>query len=150
LLARPAAVAALEFGLSASQRHGRTYSIAMMQMTGLDGLDHVHARRLRTYLGRLVYGMFRREDVRGRWDDDTFVVGLDGENAEAIVEVIRRLQSDLEARRLREPEQLSYLHMAAGMASYPLDGDTSRALILAAHGRLETAVERGPDGLVWR
>lgn len=150
LLARPAAVAALEFGLSASQRHGRTYSIAMMQMTGVDGLDHVHSRRLRTHLGRLIYGTFRREDVRGRWDDDTFVVGLDGANAEAIVEVIRRLQSDIEAHRTREPEQLSYLHMAAGMASYPLDGDTSRALILAAHERLGTAVERSPDGLVWR
>jgi len=150
LLARPAAVAALEFGLSASQRHGRTYSVAMMQMTGLDGLDHVHARRLRTYLGRLIYGTFRREDVRGRWDDDSFVVGLDGANARAIVEVIRRLQADLEARRIREPEQLQYLHMAAGIASYPLEGDTVRALILAAHERLETAAEQGPDGLVWR
>jgi hypothetical protein len=37
-----------------------------------------------------------------------------------------------------------------GLASYPLDGDTTRALILAAHERLETAVERDSDALVWR
>lgn len=150
LLTRPAAVAALEFGLSSAQRHGRTYSIAFMRTTGLDGLDHVQARRLRTYLGRLIYGRFRREDVRGRWDEDTFVVGFDGASARAVAEVVRRLKSDLEARRIREPEELFFLHMAVGLASYPLDGDTSRSLILAAHERLETATERDPDALVWR
>ena len=150
LLTRPAAVAALEFGLSSAQRHGRTYSIGLMQTIDLDGLDHIQARRLRTYLGRLIYGRFRREDVRGRWDEDTFVVGFDGSSARAVVEVARRLQSDLEARRIRQPEELSFLHMAVGLSSYPLDGDTSRSLILAAHERLETAVERDPDALVWR
>ena len=121
-----------------------------MQTIDLDGLDHIQARRLRTYLGRLIYGRFRREDVRGRWDEDTFVVGFDGSSARAVVEVARRLQSDLEARRIRQPEELSFLHMAVGLSSYPLDGDTSRSLILAAHERLETAVERDPDALVWR
>jgi GGDEF domain-containing protein len=150
LLTRPAAVAALEFGLSSAQRHGRTYSVGLMRTTGLDGLDHVQARRLRTYLGRLIYGRFRREDVRGRWDEDTFVIGFDGASARAVVDVVRRLQSDLDTRRIRQPEELHFLHMAVGLASYPLDGDTSRSLILAAHERLETAVERDPDGLVWR
>ncbi len=150
LLTRPAAVAALEFGLSSAQRHGRTYSIGLMRTTGLDGLDHVQARRLRTYLGRMIYGRFRREDVRGRWDEDTFVVGFDAQSARAIVDVIRRLQSDLEARRIRQPEELSFLHVAVGLASYPLDGDTIRALILAAHERLEAAVARDPGALVWR
>jgi len=150
LLARPAAVAALEFGLSSAQRHARTYSIGLMQTTGLDGLDRVQARRLRTYLGRLIYGRFRREDVRGRWDEDTFVVGFDGSSARSVVEVIRRLQSDLAANRLRQAEELFFLHMAVGLSSYPLDGDTSRSLILAAHERLESAVERDPDALVWR
>lgn len=150
LLTRPAAVAALEFGLSSAQRHGRTYSVGLMQTTGLDGLDHVQARRLRSYLGRLIYGRFRREDVRGRWDEETFVVGFDGASARSVVEVVRRLQSDLDARRTRQPEELCFLHMAVGLASYPLDGDTSRSLILAAHERLEVAVERDPDGLVWR
>jgi DNA-binding response OmpR family regulator/GGDEF domain-containing protein len=150
LLARPGAVAALEVGLSSAQRHGRTYSIGLLQTTGLDGLDHVQARRLRTYLGRLIYGRFRREDVRGRWDDNTFCVGFDGASARAVVEVVRRLQSDLETSRIRQPEELSFLHMAVGLASYPLDGDTCRSLILTAHERLETAVERDPDALVWR
>ncbi|MGB5545521.1 MAG: diguanylate cyclase, partial [Polyangiales bacterium] len=150
LLARPAAVAALEFGLSSAQRHARTYSIGLMQTTGLDGLDRVQARRLRTYLGRLIYGRFRREDVRGRWDEDTFVVGFDGSSARSVVEVIRRLQSELAANRIRQAEELFFLHMAVGLSSYPLDGDTSRSLILAAHERLESAVERDPDALVWR
>ena len=48
------------------------------------------------------------------------------------------------------PRSSSFLHVAVGLSSYPLDGDTSRSLILAAHERLETAVERGPDTLVWR
>ena len=150
LLAREAAVAALESGLSSAQRNGRTYSIGLMQATGLEGLDHVKARRLRAHLGRLIYGRFRREDVRGRWDESTFVVGFDGNSARAVVEVVRRLQEELDAQRARQPEELSFLHVAVGLASYPLDGDTARSLILAAHERLETAVERDPDALVWR
>jgi DNA-binding response OmpR family regulator/GGDEF domain-containing protein/HPt (histidine-containing phosphotransfer) domain-containing protein len=150
LLARSGAVAALEAGLSSAQRNGRTYSLGLLQATGLEGLDHVKARRLRTHLGRLIYGRLRREDVRGRWDGDTFVVGFDGSSARAVVEVVRRLQEDLDAQRTRQPEELSFLHAAVGLASYPLDGDTTRALILAAHERLETAVERDSDALVWR
>jgi DNA-binding response OmpR family regulator/GGDEF domain-containing protein/HPt (histidine-containing phosphotransfer) domain-containing protein len=150
LLAREAAVAGLESGLSSAQRHGRTYSIGLMQATGLEGLDHVKARRLRAHLGRLIYGRFRREDVRGRWDESTFAVGFDGTSARAVVEVVRRLQEELDAQRARQPEDLSFLHVAVGLASYPLDGDTARSLILAAHERLETAVERDPDALVWR
>ena len=150
LLARSGAVAALEAGLSSAQRNGRTYSVGLIQATGLDGLDHVKARRLRTHLGRLIYGRFRREDVRGRWDGNTFVVGFDGASARAVVEVVRRLQEDLDTQRTRNPDELVFLHMAVGLASYPLDGDTSRSLILAAHERLETGVEREPDALVWR
>jgi diguanylate cyclase (GGDEF)-like protein len=150
LLARPAAVAALEAALSSAQRHGRTYSVGLIRATELEGLDRVRARHLQSHLGRLVYGRFRREDVRGRWDEDTFVVGLQGPSTRAIVEVVRRLQEELDARRVRAPEELAFLHAAIGLSSYPLDGDTSRSLILAAHERLLTAVERGPDALVWR
>ncbi|MGB5696464.1 MAG: response regulator [Polyangiales bacterium] len=150
LLSGPGSVAALEAGLSYAQRHGRTYSVGLMQATGLDGLDHAKVRHLQTYLGRLIHGRFRREDVRGRWNDGTFVVGLEGGSARAVVEVVRRLKEDLEAQRLRQPEELSFLHLAVGLSSYPLDGDTTRALILSAHERLETAVERDPDALVWR
>jgi len=150
LLARQGAVAALEAGLSSAQREGRTYSIGLIQAAGLEGLDHVKARRLRTHLGRLIYGRFRREDVRGRWDESAFVVGFDGSSARAVVEVVRRLKDDLDTQRARQPEELSSLLMATGLASYPLDGDTTRSLILAAHERLETALERDPGALVWR
>jgi diguanylate cyclase (GGDEF)-like protein len=98
----------------------------------------------------VINGRFRREDVRGRWDDDTFVVGFDGSSARAVVEVIRRFQDELELQRVRQPEELTFLRVAIGLASYPLDGDTTRSLILNAHERLEAAVERGPDSLVWR
>jgi diguanylate cyclase (GGDEF)-like protein len=150
LLARLGAGAALEAGLSSAQRNGRTYSIGLIRATGLDGLDHVRARHSRTHLGRLIYGRFRREDVRGRWDGNTFLVGFDGASARAVVEVVRRLQEDLDTQRTRQPEELSFLHASVGLASYPLDGDTTRSLLLAAHERLETAVERDPDALVWR
>lgn len=150
LYARPTAVAALEAGLSSAQRNGRTYSIGLIRAMGLDGLDHAKGRRLRAHLGRLIHGRFRREDVRGRWDENTFVVGFEGSSTRAVVEVVRRLKDELDAQRARQAEDLTFLHMAVGLSSYPLDGDTSRALILAAHERLETAAERDPDALVWR
>ncbi len=150
LLARTAAIAALESGLSFAQRHGHTYSIGLIRTTDIDNLDHVKKRKLRSHLGRLIYGRFRREDVRGRWDEDTFVVGFDGSSARAVVEVIRRFKAELEAQRVREPDELASLHAAIGLSSYPLDGDTTRSLILTAHERLETALERGADALVWR
>ncbi|MGB5809659.1 MAG: response regulator, partial [Polyangiales bacterium] len=150
LFLRSAAVTALESGLSSAQRQGRTYSIGLISALGLADLDHVRARRLRTHLGRLISGRFRREDVRGRWDEDTFVVGFDGSSARGVVEVVRRLIEELAGQRERTPDELSFLQVSVGLASYPLDGDTTRALILAAHERLETAIERGPGALVWR
>ena len=147
---RGASTSNLESGLSAAQRHGRTYSIGLISAVGLDGLDRVRARRLRTHLGRLISRRFRREDARGRWDDDTFVVGVEGSSARAVAEVFRRLLEEITAQRDREPDELGFLHIAVGLASYPLDGDTSRSLILVAHERLETATERGPGSLVWR
>ena len=90
------------------------------------------------------------KDVRGRWDESTFVVGFDGSSARAVVEVVRRLKEELDAQRTRQPEELSFLHFTVGLASYPLDGDTARSLILTAHERLEAAVERDLDALVWR
>jgi DNA-binding response OmpR family regulator/GGDEF domain-containing protein/HPt (histidine-containing phosphotransfer) domain-containing protein len=150
LLTQPSSVASLESGLSFAQRHGHTYSIGLIRAMGLEDLDHSWRRRLRTHLGRVIYGRFRREDVRGRWDEDTFVVGFDGSSARAVVEVIRRLQDELESQRSREPDDLAFLQVAIGLSSYPLDGDTTRSLILTAHERLETAVERGPNSLVWR
>ena len=150
LLAQRAGVAALEAGLSSAQRQGRTYSIGLLRATELDGLDRMRARWLRTHLGRLIQGRFRREDVRARWDDDTFAVGFEGTSTRAVVEVVRRLQEQLGLQRKRHPEELGFLHMAVGLASYPLDGDTARSLVLTAHDRLETAVQRGPDALVWR
>lgn len=150
LLARPSAVSSLESGLSLAQRHGHTYSIGLVSVLGVKGLDHAKQRRLRSHLGRLIQARFRREDVRGRWDRDTFVVGFDGSSARAVVEVIRRLQEELDTQRLRDPDELGDLRIAIGLASYPLDGDTTRALVLCAHERLETAIGRGPDSLVWR
>jgi diguanylate cyclase (GGDEF)-like protein len=150
LFGRAASVASLEAGLSFAQRHGHTYSIGLIRVTGLDGLDHFRKRRLRNHLGRLLYGRFRREDVRGRWDEETFIVGFDGSSARAVVEVVRRLQDELEAQRSRDPEELQFLHAVIGLASYPLDGDTTRSLMLTAHERMEAAAERGDDELVWR
>jgi diguanylate cyclase (GGDEF)-like protein len=150
LFGRAASVSMLDAGLSFAQRHGHTYSIGLIRATGLGGLDHSKSRHLRNHLGNVLYGRFRKEDVRGRWDDDTFVVGFDGSSARAVVEVVRRLQDELEAQRLRDPEGLTSLHAAIGLASYPLDGDTTRSLILTAHERMEAAVERGDDELVWR
>ena len=150
LVMKPGAVAALESGLSEAQRHGRTYSVGFLQSTVLEGFESARTSRLQTHLGRLIAGRFRKEDVRGRWNDETFVVGLGGSSAGAVVAVVQRLQNALELERRREQSLLSELHVAAGVAAYPLDGDTTRALVLSAQERLVMAVKQGPDGLVWR
>lgn len=149
LLMSPGAVSALEAGLSAAQRHGHTYSIGFIRTLGLKELEPLRAHRLQTFLGRLIAGRFRREDVRGRWNEDTFVVGFDGSSARAVVTVVQRLQVELESEHARL-EGLAGPHIAVGLAAYPLDGDTHRALVHIAHERLEAAVEQGPGSLIWR
>ena len=78
------------------------------------------------------------------------MLGLEGPSTRAIVEVLQRFKETLDQQRGRDPDELSLLQVAVGLSSYPLDGDTTRALILAAHERLEMAVERDPNALVWR
>ncbi len=150
LLMSRGAVSALEAGLSAAQRHGHTYSIGFIRTLGLKELDLLRAHRLQTFLGRLIAGRFRREDVRGRWNEDTFVVGFDGSSARAVVTVVQRLQAELESEHARHEGGSNGPHIAVGLAAYPLDGDTHRALVHVAHERLEAAVEQGPGSLIWR
>jgi GGDEF domain-containing protein len=150
LLMNRAAVSALESGLSSAQRHGHTYSVGFVRTLGLRELDPLRADRLQTFLGRLIAGKFRREDVRGRFTDDTFVLGFDGASARAVVSVVQRLQAELETEQARYDGDLDPPRIAAGLAAYPLDGDTHRTLIRIAHERLEAAVRAGPGSLVWR
>lgn len=143
-------VAGLEAGLSSAQRHGRTYSVGFVRLMGLDGLSETKAFRLRTWLGKRLSAVFRREDVRGCWNADTFALGLEGSSTRATVAVLERFQRDMQSEQVEADADLAGLQLAMGLAAYPLDGDGVRPLVLAAQERLRRAIERGPGAFVWR
>jgi diguanylate cyclase (GGDEF)-like protein len=101
--------------------------------------DHVLAR-----LGRLLATRFRREDVRGRWGGEEFVVALTGETAESAREILARTADEL-SRVAFEGERGERFHVtfSAGIAEAPRQGTTVEALLREADVRLYRAKANG-------
>ena len=150
LFRRDVTVAALEAGLAAAQREGRSYAVAIIEPARLDSLNEIEANCVRHHVAQFIGGRFRAEDARGLWDESKYILGFEGPDAETLVAVLRRFQA--EARN--QPAQLGHTELdssvSIGLASYPLDGDTVRELLATAFEHVQDAGSHDRDALVWQ
>ena len=130
LLLRRGTNRALDAGLAAALRHGHSYAVGFLKPVVDASYEDADAARVR--LQSCIAQSFRREDVRGVWDDELLAVGFDGANADTMSDVIDRLNTELS--RLNPNHEGP--HFVAGLASYPLDGDSVRSLGQVAYNRL--------------
>jgi diguanylate cyclase (GGDEF)-like protein len=97
-----------------------------------------------TRLGRLLGARFRREDVRGRWGGEEFVVALLGETAASAKEILSRTAAELEGMTFDsdkgEPFRITF---SGGIAVSPGDGDSVEELLRIADSRLYKAKANG-------
>src|SRR5260370_320371 len=99
-------------------------------------------------LGRLLNAHFRREDLRGRWGGEEFVIVFPNETARTAATVLSRVLDEFRTLPFRgERGERLFVAFSAGIASFPADGTTVDALIRAADRRLYEA-KRGGRGHV--
>lgn len=109
-----------------------------------DEYGHVAGDQVLSRLGRLLATRFRREDVRGRWGGEEFLVALIGETAERAREILGRTAAELTKVEFPgEQGQSFHVTFSAGIAEFPKDGEDAEALLREADTRLYRAKNNG-------
>ncbi|HXN30280.1 MAG TPA: diguanylate cyclase, partial [Polyangiaceae bacterium] len=152
-LSRRALLDALTSRLSEARRHGRPFSVAMIDVDRFkrvnDAYGHLVGDHVLMALGRLLNARFRLEDLRGRWGGEEFVLAFPGELACTAAAVLSRVLDEFRALPFRSDRgERFYVTFSAGVASFPNDGATSDALIRASDVRLYGAKRSGRGNVV--
>ncbi|MBN1208557.1 MAG: response regulator [Myxococcaceae bacterium] len=148
LLLRRPFLEAVRARLSEARRQHKPLALCFLDVDHFkkvnDTYGHLAGDHVLTRLGRLLATRFRREDVRGRWGGEEFVVALMGETAESAREILARTAAEL-ARVDFEGEQGEAFHVtfSAGIAEAPKEGADVEALLRAADARLYRAKANG-------
>ncbi|MCP3063567.1 GGDEF domain-containing protein [Myxococcus sp. K38C18041901] len=147
MLRRPF-IEGLRSRLSEAQRQQRPLSLCFLDVDHFkrvnDKYGHLAGDRVLTRLGRLLGARFRREDVRGRWGGEEFVVGLLGETAASAKAILSRTMAEVAEMTFDGDGGESFrVTMSAGIAESPGDGATLEALLRVADARLHRAKTNG-------
>jgi diguanylate cyclase (GGDEF)-like protein len=113
-----------------------------------DTYGHLVGDNVLMALGRLLSDRFRREDLRGRWGGEEFIVVFPNDSAATSGAVLTRALDEFRRLPFRsERGDRFFVTFSAGVSSFPSDGGTVDALVRAADERLYQA-KRGGRGQV--
>lgn len=148
LLLRRPFLEALHARLSEGRRQQRPLALCFLDVDHFkrvnDTYGHVAGDHVLARLGRLLSTRFRREDLRGRWGGEEFVVALAGETAPNAKEILTRTAEELSAVKFSgdrgEPFHITF---SAGIVESPKDGEDAETLLREADARLYRAKANG-------
>jgi diguanylate cyclase (GGDEF)-like protein len=134
--------------LAEAKRQGKPLAVCFLDVDHFkqvnDKYGHLAGDRVLTRLGRLLGARFRREDVRGRWGGEEFVVALLGETAASAKEILSRTAAELAGMTFEGDAGESFrITFSAGIAVSPVDGDAVETLLKTADARLYRAKANG-------
>jgi diguanylate cyclase (GGDEF)-like protein len=135
------------------RRHGRPLTLGLIDVDLFKAINDRHghqcADRALATLGRLLSSRFRAEDLRGRWGGEEFVVAFPGESSEALFGALGNALKALGTLPFRgKNDEIFHVSFSAGVASYPEDGASTRALLDVADRRLYQAKRAGRARIV--
>jgi len=148
LLLRRPFLEALRARMSESRRQQRPLALCFLDVDHFkrvnDTFGHVAGDHALARLGRLLSTRFRREDLRGRWGGEEFVVALAGETAASAREILERTAVELAGVKFSGDHGESFqITFSAGIAETPKDGEDAEALLREADTRLYRAKANG-------
>jgi diguanylate cyclase (GGDEF)-like protein len=134
--------------LAESQRQSKPLALCFLDVDHFkkvnDKFGHLAGDRVLTRLGRLLGARFRREDVRGRWGGEEFVVALLGETAESAKEILSRTAAELAGMTFEgDAGESFHITFSAGISVSTVDGATVEELLKTADARLYRAKANG-------
>lgn len=135
-------IAVIESELDRSRRTRRPFSIVLLDMDGLKGINdrygHLVGSRSLVRLGKILRNHSRAIDTPARYGGDEFALVL----PEAPKEIALRVSARIRERLATEAEEPA-LSVSAGTAAFPEDGDTAEKLLGAADRTLYRMKNRG-------
>ncbi|WP_224242332.1 response regulator [Hyalangium gracile] len=109
-----------------------------------DRFGHLAGDRVLATLGRLLLTRFRKEDVRGRWGGEEFVLALMGESAQNARDILARTAAELSRHTFEgDKGERFQVTFSAGLAVVPDDGVQLEELVKRADERLYRAKANG-------
>lgn len=135
-----------------SERFGYEFTILFVDIDHFkrinDEYGHLIGSKLLGEFGRCLRRNLRLVDAAFRYGGDEFAVLLPQTSKEAALHVAKRLMNTFRNMQWLTDEGLSLtLRVSIGIATYPLDGDTSHAIVQSADDLMYQVKNAGRDGI---
>jgi diguanylate cyclase (GGDEF)-like protein len=135
-----------------SERFGYEFSVLFLDIDHFKRINDEHGHlvgsKLLGQFGRCLRKNLRLVDAAFRYGGDEFAVLLPQTGKEAALHVARRLMTTFRKMQWLTEEGLSLtLRLSVGIATYPLDGDSSHAIVQSADDLMYQVKGAGRDGI---
>jgi len=131
--------------ISAARRHGRPFSIAILDIDHFKGVNDRHGHAAGDHvLGEVTHTLrqnLRAEDQLGRLGGEEFLALLPDAGDDAAATAAEKLRAEVEARRVAYDGEALRVTLSAGWATW--DGEAPEELLRRADAALYEAKRRG-------
>ena len=136
--------------LGLAQLHSQSFCLGIVDVDSLAEINqrqgHPAGDKVLRRLAQFLHGVFRSEDVVGRWDGPQFVIGMYGMTKEDGVDRLSQLLESMRREAFTDAVGTEYqVNCSAGVAEYPANGMDLPALSRSAQQALTLAKSQGPN-----
>jgi diguanylate cyclase (GGDEF)-like protein len=140
----------LAFSFESSQRAGAPFSLMMMDMDGVKGINDTHGHLFGAHVigetGRIIAGHLRDGDHACRFGGDEFCAFLPGKTCDEAVEVAETIRQAVESARMVKDGIALFPTLSVGVAGRSPDGaENSLDLLAKADAALYRAKAAGKN-----
>ncbi len=144
LLTRRAFLEAIRARLAEAKRNKKHLSLCLCDIDKFkqinDNYGHSVGDDVLAAFGQVMNSSFRIEDLRARWGGEEFIVAFFGEWAESAREILSRATSQFAKINFEGAAGQPFnVTVSAGIATFPVDGNSVDELVLIADQRLYEA-----------
>lgn len=139
--------------LRIAQRQDKHWCFVMIDLDDFkqinDDFGHETGDRVLRRLGQLLKQEFRSEDVIARWGGEEFILGLYDMNKDAVISRLREFLAAFSQQEFTTVQEENFqVTFSAGVAEYPVDGNSLEILYQFADMALYRAKAEGKNQII--